>query len=583
MKISDIVIEFLESKGIEHVFVVSGGGCIHLVDSLGKSKLNYICMHHEQGTAMAAEGYARIKNDVAACLVTTGPGGTNALTGVLGCWLDSIPTIFISGQVSLSQIARGTGCRQIGDQEFDIISTVKSMTKYCKMIENKNEILYELNKAYDIAKSGRPGPVWLDIPLDIQGASVEEHELIPVQSFIEEQPDIQESDLLQFKTLLEKSKRPLIVCGNGVRLSNSVDLLNIFIKSNEIPALTGVHSGVDCLDNTYDYYAGRIGLLGNLSSNKIVQEADLLIVLGSRLNVKMTGYDPSLFAPNAKKIFVDIDTNEIDKHKFNIDLKINSDLNVFLNTILKEQYKLEFEDWREYVRTARSEQKYVYPKHINLKSPASAYYFLYLLQNYMKDLPIITSNGTAHVATLQTIQLKNKQRMFTNVGCASMGYGLPAAIGASFALNKSPVICIEGDGSLQMNIQELQTLVHHKLPVVMVVINNDGYISIKITQQNFFGGYEVASGKESGVSFPSLEKLSDAYGIEYHKITRNSEIDNVLFDIFSSDISGPIICEVFTHPNEKHEPKVIHRGIDKDGKIIPGDLTNMFISETFDN
>ena len=201
----------------------------------------------------------------------------------------------------------------------------------------------------------------------------------------------------------------------------------------------------------------------------------------------------------------------------------------------------------------------------------------------MKDLPIITSNGTAHVATLQTIQLKNKQRMFTNVGCASMGYGLPAAIGASFALNKSPVICIEGDGSLQMNIQELQTLVHHKLPVVMVVINNDGYISIKITQQNFFGGYEVASGKESGVSFPSLEKLSDAYGIEYHKITRNSEIDNVLFDIFSSDISGPIICEVFTHPNEKHEPKVIHKGIDKDGKIIPGDLTNMFISETFDN
>ena len=583
MKISDIVIEFLESKGIKHVFVVSGGGCIHLVDSLGKSKLNYICMHHEQGTAMAAEGYARIKNDVGACLVTTGPGGTNALTGVLGCWLDSIPTIFISGQVSLSQIAKGTGCRQIGDQEFDIISTVKTMTKYCKMIENKHEILYELNKAYDIAKSGRPGPVWLDIPLDIQGASIEEHELTPVQSFIEEPTNIRASDLSQFKTLLEASQRPLIICGNGIRLSNSEDLLDAFIKINKIPALTGVHSGVDCIDNTYEYYAGRIGLLGNLSSNKIVQEADLLIVLGSRCNVKMTGYDTSLFAPNAQKIFVDIDSNEIDKHKFNIDLKINTDLNMFLNVVLEQQYELRIDDWRKFVKDARTKQKYVYSKHINLKSPASAYYFLYLLQDYMKEIPIITSNGTAHVATLQTIQLKNKQRMFTNVGCASMGYGLPAAIGASFALDKSPVICVEGDGSLQMNIQELQTLVHHKLPVVLIVINNDGYISIKITQQNFFGGYEVASGKESGVSFPSLEKLSHAYGIQYHKITHNSKIHSVLSNIFSSDISGPIICEVFTHPNEKHEPKVIHKGIDKDGKIIPGDLTNMFISETFDN
>lgn len=582
MKVSDIVIQFLESKGIEHVFVVSGGGCIHLVDSLGRAeKLKYVCMHHEQATAMAAEGYARIKNDVGACIVTTGPGGTNALTGVLGCWLDSIPTIFISGQVSLSQISEGTGCRQIGDQEFDIISTVKSMTKYSKMIKDKTEILFELNKAYEIAKTGRPGPVWLDIPLDIQGASVEEDQL-KIYKTTDYIYQIDPSVLAHFKSLLEQSKKPLIVCGNGVRLSNSYDELDAFIKKHNIPVLTGVHSGLDGVDNAYEYYAGRIGLLGNITSNKIVQEADLLIALGTRLNVKMTGYDTGLFSPKSKKIYVDIDENEIKKHKFDIDLPIVTDLKSFLTTISNESYSLDIDDWRNFIKSSRAEQRYVYPKHINLQNPASAYYFLYTLQKYIDDMPIITSNGTAHVVTLQTIQLKNKQRMFTNVGCASMGYGLPAAIGAAFAA-KSPVICIEGDGSLQMNIQELQTLVHYNIPMVLFVINNDGYISIKITQQNFFKGYEVASGKESGVSFPSLERISDAYGIPYFKIDSNKDIDNTLSNLFGLDINGPIICEVFTHHNEKHEPKVIHKGIDKDGKIIPGDLTNMFISDTFEN
>lgn len=582
MKVSDIVIQFLETKGISHVFVISGGGCIHLVDSLGKAdKLKYVCMHHEQALAMAAEGYARIKNDIGACIVTTGPGGTNALTGVLGCWLDSIPALFISGQVPSSQISEATGCRQIGDQEFDIISTVKSMTKYCKMIKNKTEILYELNKAYDIAKSGRPGPVWLDIPLDIQGSYVEEDEL-KIYKSSEIIYEIDQPILDQFKYLIENSKKPLIVCGNGVRLSDSYDILDKFIKQNKIPILTGVHSGVDCVDNSYEYYAGRIGLLGNISSNKIVQDADLLIALGTRLNVKMTGYDTSLFSPNSKKIYIDIDENEIKKHKFNIDLPIVTDLKSFLTIISNQKYNLDIDDWRNFVKSSRAEQRYVYPKHINLQTPASAYYFLYTLQKYINDLPIVTSNGTAHVVTLQTIQLKNKQRMFTNVGCASMGYGLPAAIGASFASN-SPVVCVEGDGSLQMNIQELQTLVHYNIPVILFVINNDGYISIKITQQNFFQGYQVASGKESGISFPCLEKISSAYGIPYFKIDSNKKVEETLSNLFALEVDGPIICEIFTHPNEKHEPKVIHKGVDKDGKIIPGDLSNMFITDTFEN
>jgi acetolactate synthase-1/2/3 large subunit len=515
MKVSDLVIEFLENKNISHVFTVSGGGCIHLIDSLGKSeKLKYVCTHHEQAAAMAVEGYARLKEDVGASIVTTGPGGTNAITGVLGCWLDSIPSIFISGQVSLSQMATNTGCRQVGDQEHDIISTVKSMTKYATLITDKNNILYELEKAYDLATSGRPGPVWIDIPLDIQGSIVDKNKLKIYSNKITP-PQIDNNQIYKFLNLLNESKKPLFVVGNGIRLSNSYDLFNNILKQTNIPALTGVHSGVDCIDNTYEYYAGRIGILGQITSNKIIQEADLLIILGSRLNVKMTGYNINGFAPNAKKIFIDIDPNEVNKHQFNIDLFIHSDLKEFLYQINNKISNLDIFDWRQHVKQLRSEQVYLYPKHQNIENYASAYYFFHKLKDYTQNLPIITSNGSAHVCTLQTFNLKKDQRLFTNVGCASMGYGLPAAIGASFVNKEQDIICIEGDGSLQMNIQEFQTIKHYDLPIKLFVINNDGYLSIKITQESFFNGKEIASGKESGVSFPNLEKICLAYDLPY--------------------------------------------------------------------
>ena len=580
MKVSDIVVKFLESIGVSHVFTISGGGCIHLTDSLGKAeKLKYICVHHEQSAAMAAEGYARLKQDIGACVVTTGPGGTNTLTGVLGCWLDSVPTIFISGQVSLSQIAKGTGCRQIGDQEFDIVSTVKPMTKYATMITDKNDILYELEKAYDIAVSGRPGPVWIDIPLDIQGASVDITDIKHYKEFVQTTLNIQPDDVDMFVSLIEESKKPLFVVGNGIRLSNSYCLFDQLLKSTGIPVMTGVHSGIDCVDNTYEYYAGRFGILGQITSNKLVQEADLIIILGSRLSVKMTGYNIAGFAPNAKKIFVDADVYEMHKHNLsNTKMKINADIQDFL-TILPEIGNLDISEWQQRVKDVRKDQVYYYDKHINMKEYASAYYFTHKLKQYAKNNPIITSNGSAHVVTLQTYQLTKEQRMFTNVGCASMGYGLPAAIGACFVNGYSDIVCIEGDGSLQMNIQELQTMVHHQLPLKLIVINNDGYLSIKITQGAFFGGKEVASGKESGISFPDLSKLAKAYGIPFVRITSNDQYDEKLKEVFS--IKGPVICELMTHPYEKHEPKVVHKGIDSDGKIIPGELTDMHISDNF--
>jgi len=577
MRVSDIVINFLENKNISHVFTVSGGGSMYLIDSLGRSeKLKYVCTHHEQAAAMAVEGFARLKEDVGAAIVTTGPGSTNTLTGVLGCWLDSIPSIFISGQVNLSQTSKDTGCRQIGDQEFDIVSTVKSMTKYAVMIKNKNDILYELEKAYELATTGRPGPVWIDIPLDIQGENVE-LELLKKHWSFNEKLSPTKKELNKFYELLNSSKKPLFVVGNGIRLSKSYELFNNLLKQTNIPSLTGVHSGVDCIDNTYEYYAGRIGVLGQITSNIIVQEADLLIILGSRLNVKTTGYNIPGFAPNAKKIFVDIDINEIDKHKFKIDLGIVSDLNEFLKNLQIED--LNINEWRNFVKQERTKQVYFYPKHKNMEKYASAYYFSHKLNQYLGNKPIITSDGSAHVVILQTFILKKDQRLFTNVGCASMGYGLPAAIGAAFSNNEEDVICIEGDGSLQMNIQELQTLFHYNLPVKLFVINNDGYLSIKITQENFFNGREVASGKNSGISFPNLEKLCTAYSLPYVSITHNDQMDEKIQQTLNT--SGPIVCELFTYPYEKHEPKVVHKGMDANGKIIPGQLTDMFISEKF--
>jgi len=574
-KVSDLIIEFLENKKLNTAFTVSGGGCINLIDSLRRSGMNVICPHHEQSALMASEGYYRLSNKMAVNIVTTGPGGTNTITGLLGLWLDSIPSIIISGQVSKNQLSEGTGCRQIGDQEFNIVDTVKSMTKYAKTIMDPNTILEELEKAYNIALEGRPGPVWLDIPLDVQGALIE-----PIQPIFKsnDKKIIPQEDIQQFITLLNNAKKPLIIVGNGIRLSGSYDKLNNFIKKTKIPVVTGPHSGVDAVDNTLEYYCGRIGILGQLTSNQIVQEADLIIGLGTRLPVKMTGYNIAEFSPKSKKVIVDIDENEIKKHKFNIDLGIVADLSDFFDCIKNITFN-DIEGWNLITKEYRKQQKYYYPKHEVLKEYTSFYYLISKAPKIFKNVPIVTSNGTAHVITLQTYQLNKDQRLFTNVGCASMGYGLPAAIGACIANNNNPILCIEGDGSLMMNLQELQTVVGYKLPIKMIVINNDGYLSIKLSQESFFEGNEFASGPDNGVTIPNYEKIANAFGIKYFSIKNNEEIEKVLNNMMNYD--GPCFIEVFTHPKERHEPKVTHKGIGADGKIIPGTLTDMYISETF--
>ena len=577
MKVSDLIIKFLQSRNINTFFTVSGGGCIHLIDSLRTNNTETICVHHEQAALMAAEGYFRTTNKLAASIVTTGPGGTNTLTGLLGLWLDSIPSIIISGQVPISQLSEGTRCRQIGDQEFDICSVVKPMTKYCKLIKNKNKILQELEKAYNICMSGRPGPVWLDIPLDIQGSIIEDN--ITFSDPVISQPEVDiTNDISKLEELISLSKKPLIIAGNGINLSNTVTDLDKFLKKSNIPIVTGPHSGIDCVDNSLSNYCGRIGILGQLTSNKIVQEADLLICIGTRLPVKMTGYNVKAFSPNSKKVFIDIDINEIKKQTFKIDLSIVCDLRQFFNSIQDKDITTNNREWFSYTTNLRKEQKYFHPKHKELKAYTSFYYFINKASTYFKQIPIVTSNGTAHVVTLQNYIINKNQKLFTNVGCASMGYGLPAAIGSCIG-HKDKVICIEGDGSIMMNLQELQTICTYNLPVKLIIINNAGYLSIKLTQESFFDGEEFASGSENGVQLPNFEKLAKSFNLNYFNIKNNNEIDSVLQSSMSDNT--PCIIEIFTHPKERHEPKVTHKGIDKDGKIIPGDLTNMYISDTF--
>jgi acetolactate synthase-1/2/3 large subunit len=580
-KISDIVIEFLISQNINDVFTISGGGCIHLINSLRthSTELNTYCFHHEQAIAMAAEGYYRQSNQLCANIVTTGPGGTNTITGVMGMWTDSIPGLFISGQVPKSQLSKHTGCRQIGDQEFDIVNLVKPITKYAVMITDPYDIYYELEKAYYMSISGRPGPVWIDIPLDIQGMSIDTSKCRHYEKPLNKAP-IWNTDIQKFLYLLNQSQKPLVITGNGICLSGtSVKLLD-FLNKYKLPVVTGPHSGVDCIDNTYEYYMGRIGILGQLTSNQIVQESDLIICLGSRLPVKMTGYNITEFAPNAKKIIVDIDANEIHKHKFDISLSIITDLNIFFDTISNDTQEIPPKtNWIGNILEIRKQQQYYHKKHKNIENYASFYYLINLAKDVWKNETIVTSNGSAHVITLQSYQLHSNQKLFTNVGCASMGYGLPASIGACIANNQRKTICIEGDGSIMMNLQELQTIQHHKLPITIIVINNEGYLSIKLTQESFFDGNEFASGPNNGVSIPNLKKIADAFDIKYMSITKNDEIEACLNE--AQNYNMPCMIEVFTHPKERHEPKVTHRGIDDSGRIIPGSLTDMVISDTF--
>ncbi len=582
IKLSDFIVDRLLQFGIEHVFMVTGGGAMHLNDSVGKSKLKFYCNHHEQASAMAAEGYSRITGKAGVIFVTTGPGGINAINGVFGAWTDSIPMLVISGQVKRETFKGsypGLGIRQLGDQETDIISMVKGITKYSMLISDPDSISYHLDKALHLANSGRPGPCWLDIPIDVQASMIEPEKIAKYAIAETFQGDDEERILHACEGILSRlndSKRPLIMPGSGVRLANAKDAFDSVINKLGIP-VAPTWTAVDLLPNDSPFYAGRPGTVGDRAGNFCVQNADLLIILGSRLNIRQIGYNWKAFAPNAFKIQIDVDPDELNKPTVKPDLTLNCDLKSFLDAMHAVLDKCSFragrhQNWLDWCKERVRRYPLVLPKHLKWNGKINPYVFIEKLFNCLRDDDVIVcGNGSACVITFQAAHVKDGQRIFTNSGCASMGYDLPAAIGAAVAAGGRRVICIAGDGSIQMNIQELQTLVHHRLPVKIFVLDNGGYSSIRQTQATFFQRL-VGEGPLSGVSFPDMLKLADAYGISSRKIACENFQEQIAEAL---DLPGACLAVVELDPCQNFEPKTSSIKMD-DGSIVSAPIEDMF-------
>lgn len=579
MKLSDYVISRIADLGVTDIFTVSGGAAMHLLDSLGSNeKLSYIANHHEQASAMAAEGYGRITGKPGVALVTSGPGGTNTLTGVCGAWIDSIPTIFISGQVTSNTLIEDTGLRQFGIQESDIVTLVKSVTKYAATVTDPNQIRYHLDKAIHLATSGRPGPVWLDIPIDIQGKHIVPNQLAGYDSK-EGNGSICEknlqSDVKICIDMLKKAKRPVLISGYGIRLAGGEAEFVNMIEELGVPVITSWTTS-DLVSSDHDMVVGRSGNFGDRAGNFAVQNSDLVLSIGSRLSVPQIGYNFSLFARAAKKIVVDIDTAELKKRSIVPDLPIHSDAKDFMTELIKQwdgRPQLQIDDWRDRCRNWRSKYPVVLPEYKLEENGVNSFYFIDVLSaNLDESAVVVTDMGSSFTCTMQTFKTKKGQRLFTSSGHASMGFGLPGAIGACVGNKRKKTICITGDGGLQMNIQELQTLAHYQLPVILFVLNNQGYLTIKATQQNHFGRF-VGSEKSSGITCPDIIKVAEAYGLEADRITNAKELHNKIEVILSKP--GPFVCEIVMPETQPLIPRV--SSLKKpDGSIVSKPIEDLY-------
>ncbi|MBQ4336770.1 MAG: thiamine pyrophosphate-binding protein [Lentisphaeria bacterium] len=578
MRIADYIFKTLADKGVKHVFLVTGGGAMHLNDAVGReSRIRYICNLHEQACAMAAEGYARITGTPGVLNVTTGPGGTNAITGVAGAWLDSIPMLVISGQVKRATTI--SACpelqlRQLGDQELNIVDVVRPITKYAVMVQDPAMIRYELEKAWHLCQCGRPGPVWLDIPLDIQAYDIDTDTLPSyTPSPADVPPEISEIQLEEIAAKLRSAKRPAIIAGIGVRHAQAAQQLLEAAEKCRIPVLTSI-SGADLIPSNHPFFFGRPGILGERAANFIMQNSDLLLVLGTRMGIRVIGYAYDKIAREACKIMVDADKNELQKPTFRPDIAVHGDAGKFLKRLLPRLEAQENDTvWLDYCRNMKNRYPVITEEHRAKTDHVSSYVLPELLSRFCREKTIVvTGNGIAYTSTFQAIPLKPGMRLFANEACASMGYGLPAAIGASLAGNGREVLCITGDGSLQMNIQELQTMKNLQLPIKLFVYNNDGYLSIKLTQKSFFDGHFVGSHPASGVSLPDLEKIAAAYGLPFRRLCSNQEAETMLPEILAA--SGPVLIEVMLDPFEIPEPKAASKQL-PDGSMVSAPLEDL--------
>lgn len=588
IRLADYVADFLVEHGVTDAFSVVGGGAMHLNDALGhKDGLKVTYNHHEQACAIAAEAYARLDNKIAAVCVTTGPGGTNALTGVVGGWLDSIPMFIISGQVRYDTTARyalqytETPLRAMGDQEYDIVKSVEPMTKYATMIEDPKQIRYALEKAWHLATTGRPGPVWIDIPVNFQGGYIETEELEgydPSEDDALLPPPVDESIIEKVLEKIANARRPVLHAGYGIRLSGGYEAFRRVADKLNIPVVT-YWNAIDLIEDEHPLYVGRAGNMGDRPGNWAIQNADLVVAIGTRISIRQVGYNWKTWARAAEVIMVDIDQAELKKPTLHVEMPVWADAKDFLEKMDKAIDKTPVHAGGEWLAACQSWKKnypVVQPKQWEENgSTANVYAFVkYMSSRLPENSLTAVSNGACCVVGHQTYEIKKGSRFANNSAIASMGYGLPAAIGTCIGGNRRETICLEGDGSIMMNLQELQTILTNKLPIKIFLINNSGYHSIRITQSNLFSEHsKVGIGEESGdLSFPDFKKLSEAFGYPYYSARSNKEMKEVVDQVLSLD--GPVFCEIFTDTEQRWEPKSSTKRLE-DGTLVSPPLEDL--------
>lgn len=588
IRLADYVADFLVAHGVTDCFSVVGGGAMHLNDALGhKDGLTVTYNHHEQACAIAAEAYARIDNRIAAVCVTTGPGGTNALTGVLGGWLDSIPMFIISGQVRYDTTARyalqytETPLRAMGDQEYDIVKSVTPMTKYATMIEDPLQIRYGLEKARHLATTGRPGPVWIDIPVNYQGSYIETEDLTgydPAEDDALLPPPISQDLVHKVLYAISQAKRPVIHAGYGIRLSGAYDIFRSVMEKLNIPVVT-YWNAIDLIEDAHPLYVGRAGNMGDRPGNWAIQNADLVIAIGTRISIRQVGYNWKTWARAAKVIMVDIDQAELKKPTLHVDMPIWADAKDFLtqlNSAITQEPVFQNRIWLDACQNWKKNYPVVQPKQWEENGrTANVYAFVHYLSSQLPENSLTAvSNGACCVVGHQTYVIKKGSRFANNSAVASMGYGLPAAIGTCIAGGRAETICLEGDGSIMMNLQELQTIITNKLPIKIFLINNSGYHSIRITQSNLFSEHcKVGIGEESGdLSFPAFRKIADAFGFPYYEAHSNASMKETVDKVLALD--GPVFCEIYTDTEQRWEPKSSTKRLE-DGTLVSPPLEDL--------
>ena len=586
IRLADYVADFFVKHGVSDVFSVVGGGAMHLNDALGhKDGLKVTYNHHEQACAIAAEAYARLENKIAAVCVTTGPGGTNALTGVVGGWLDSIPMFIVSGQVRYDTTARyalqytGTPLRAMGDQEYDIVKSVAPMTKYAVMIEDPKTIRYHLERAWHLATTGRPGPVWIDIPVNYQGGYIETEELEGYDPTEDDKllpPAVDEATVQAVLEKIKNAKRPVFHAGYGIRLSGGYEAFRSVAEKLNIPIVT-YWNAVDLIEDDSPLYCGRAGNMGDRPGNWAIQNADLILAVGTRISIRQVGYNWKTWARAAEVIMVDIDQAELKKPTLHVEMPIWADAKDFLEKLDAAAKGLVYAGgiWNETCLRWKKEYPAVLPRQWEENgSTANVYAFIRYLSSQLPENSLTAvSNGACCVVGNQAYVIQKGSRMANNSAIASMGYGLPAAIGTCIGGGRRNTICLEGDGSIMMNLQELQTVLTNNLPIKIFLINNNGYHSIRITQTNLFNKNFVGIGEESGdLGFPDFQKLAEAFGYRYYSAHSNAEMKEVVDTVLKLD--GPVFTEIFTDTTQVWEPKSSTKRLE-DGTLVSPPLEDL--------